>query len=326
MKNLYLIPLTLILAGCVSARPLPISNQLEAASTPAPLESQSVTTASGSLSGKTSDGRNVEIIGGDEESLREFIQRWLMPIYPGATGGEPRVFIGSLPEDLPVEVPLPAGARIVAAIQEPESFNQIILDVNLAPEEITEYYAKALPEKGWRAVPQDSRTGGFVVAGDIGERYCHDEDKAYLEVWSVEKPDGPTDVRLILYAKADTQFCQEPGMGYLDQGMNLIPGLEAPPGARMTSGGSGGSSDGSSYVSTNLETSLNAGEILEHYNPILKQAGWEQVDQGLTEVVAWSAWRLRDDGGEAWSGTLIVMESRLAPESRFALLSVEKVP
>jgi hypothetical protein len=75
-----------------------------------------------------------------------------------------------------------------------------------------------------------------------------------------------------------------------------------------------------------LETSLTAEELLAHYNAQLKEAGWELVDQGLTEVVGWSAWKLADKDGKEWGGTLMVMEKPLIPERRFALLSVERIP
>jgi hypothetical protein len=266
----------------------------------------------------------VEIIGGDEETLREFIQRWLTQVYPGAPAGETRVWIGKLPEDLPVEIPLPEGARVVASVRERETFQQIILDMTQTPEEITAFYAKALGESGWQPAPQGSPGGGFVGPADVGERYCLREDEAYLEVWSLEKPGGLTDVRLNLTVPADVYMCQERGPESMDRGMSLIPSLKAPRDAQMRGGGGGGSGDGSAYSSTDLETSLTAGELLEHYNAQLKEAGWELVDQGLTEVVGWSAWRLTDEDGDEWGGTLIVMEGRVAPDRRFALLSVER--
>jgi hypothetical protein len=112
----------------------------------------------------------------------------------------------------------------------------------------------------------------------------------------------------------------------MDQGMSLIPSLKAPRGARMTGGGGGSSSDGSAYSSTDMESSLTAEELLAHYNAQLEQAGWKMVDQGLSDVVGWSTWRLADKAGKEWGGTLMVMEKPLTPERRFALLSVERIP
>ena len=112
----------------------------------------------------------------------------------------------------------------------------------------------------------------------------------------------------------------------MDQGMSLMPALEAPAGTRMLSGGSGGSSDGSAYISSDLETSLRAEELLEHYNAQLVSAGWELVEQGSTPVAAWSTWKLTSEDGDAWGGTLFIMEGQLNAEKRFAMLSVERAP
>jgi hypothetical protein len=156
--------------------------------------SQSQTNVIEAPTGQAGGTRTVEIIGGDEESLREFIQRWLTPVYPGAPEGETRVWIGELPDDLPVEIPLPEGVRVVASVRDISPFQQIILDAPQTSEEISAFYAKALSEGGWQAAPQMASGGGFTGPADMGERYCLQEDEAYLEVWSLERPGGATDV------------------------------------------------------------------------------------------------------------------------------------
>jgi hypothetical protein len=65
---------------------------------------------------------------------------------------------------------------------------------------------------------------------------------------------------------------------------------------------------------------------MEHYNAQLVSAGWELVEQGSTPVAAWSTWKLTGKDGNAWGGTLFVMEGRLNAEKRFAMLSVERAP
>jgi hypothetical protein len=48
------------------------------------------------------------------------------------------------------------------------------------------------------------------------------------------------------------------------------------------------------------------------------------VDQGIAGAVGWSAWRLTDKDGDEWGGTLFILESRLFPDRRFAMVSVER--
>jgi hypothetical protein len=137
--------------------------------------------------------------------------------------------------------------------------------------------------------------------------------------------DGLTDVRLNLQVPVYNNICQESDTGYMDAGSNLIPSLESPQGAQILSSGAGGSSDGSAYNSADLQTSLSVDKLLSQYNAQLEQAGWELVDQGTSEVVAWSAWKFLDNQDEEWGGNLIVMDNRLDSDRRIAIVSIEKV-
>ena len=327
MKRLTLLLIMILLASCAPAGVAQPQMSEEAPSVGVvAVGSQSQVSVVEAPAGQASGTGKVEIVGGDEEMLREFIQRYLTPVYPGAPAGDTKVWIGKLPDDLPVKIPVPEGARVVASVRQPQPYTQIILDVDKAPEEITAFYAKALSENGWQPAPQVSSGGGFVGPADVGERYCLKGGEAYLEIMSLAKSEGPTDVRLNLTSPVDSHMCQEGGQESMDQGMSLIPPLKAPRGAQMTGGGGGSSGDGSAYSSTDMESSLTAEELLAHYNAQLEAAGWEFVDQGLSDVVGWSAWKLTDKDGKEWGGTLMVMEKPLVPERRFALVSVERIP
>ncbi|HEY5671963.1 MAG TPA: hypothetical protein VIS10_18370 [Anaerolineales bacterium] len=320
MKNLSFVFILLVLAACAPVDAL----QLPAGEVGS-LEGQSQMPVETSPRIQMGDGRTVEIIGGDEDTLREFVQRWLIPVYPGAPGGVTTVRFGALPEILPVEIPIPKGAHIVASVQEPNSFTQIILDVDLSSDEITAFYSQSLDGSGWQSAPQESHSG-FVGSGDLPARYCLESDKAYLEVWAIETSDGPTDVRLNLYASMVSNFCQASGPGLMDEGMSLIPSLKAPAGTQTLGGGAGSSGDGSAYVSTDLDSSLTVEALLEHYNAQLVAGGWELVEQGTTPVVAWSTWELADMDGDVWGGTLFVMKKHMTADRLFAMLSVDKTP
>jgi len=321
MKQLFLILVCLALVGCV---PVEAAGTDTGADLPAAPQVE-VQTVVDEISVDPLAGGEVEIIGGDEESLREFIQRYFSPIYPGAAEGERKILIGSLPDDLPIDLPLPEGAQVIASVQEPSAFTQVILDTSQTPEEVEAFYTQSLIDLGWQTAPQGDLGSGFVSRGGMGAQFCLNENDAYLEVISVEMPDKPTDVRLNLQAPVEYYPCQEYDPGYMDPGSRLIPSLEAPQGVQISGSGSGGSSEGSAYNTADLETSLSIDELLAHYNAQLEQAGWQLVDQGTSEVVAWSAWKLLDEQSDEWGGNLIVMDNRLDSDRRIAIISIEKV-
>lgn len=270
---------------------------------------------------------SVEIQGGDEQTLREFIKRYFARVYPGAMNGDTKIVIGGLPDDLPLDLPLPESARVVATVQEPEAFTQIILDAPLSPDQVDAFYSQAISDLGWTPAPPRPSGGGFTSFEEPRARFCLGEDEAYLSVYSKEQAQGSSDVRINLQTSPDVIYsCQEQDPGYMDPGSHLIPSLESPQGALLSGSEAGSSSDGSAYNSANLETDLSVDELLAHYNGLLEENGWKLVDQGTSEVLAWSTWKLADAKGDPWGGTLVVMENRLESSRRFAMVSVEKMP
>lgn len=321
MKRFIWIFACLALASCV-----PLEAVQTDAATDSPVASQNeVETVTEENNHPQSAGGQVEIIGGDEQSLRKFIQRYFSPRYLGAGDGDTKILIGSLPDDLPIDLPLPEDAQVIAYIRQPYAFNQVILDVPQTPEDVLAFYTQSLADLGWRQAQANQPGGGFISVEVSSGRFCLGENDAYLEVRALEAPEGLTDVLLTLQVPVDAYLCQETGPEYMDAGSRLIPSLEAPQGVQISSSGSGGSSDGSAYNTADLQTSLSIDELLSHYNAQLEQAGWELVDQGTSEVVAWSAWKFLDDQGDEWGGNLIVMDNRLQSDRRVAIVSIERV-
>src|SRR5687768_70997 len=92
------IVIVLLITACTAnASGEPVDPPMQQASNGSVVESVEVSGPTGSTKPAT-----VEIIGGDEASLREFMQWYLAN--PGSTGST-RAFIGSLPDDLTIDVP-----------------------------------------------------------------------------------------------------------------------------------------------------------------------------------------------------------------------------
>ena len=266
----------------------------------------------------------VEIIGGDEAGLREFVERWLGPSYPGQPADEITVHLGSLPPDLPFELPLPEGARVIGSVHQALfSYLHVILATSLSPEEVLAFYDARLLEIGWQAA-SDAAYGGGFVSGDPWRVYCLDEEAA-LTLSASPWITGETDVRLFIDGDMRYSQCNSEYMAGLDSSSGLIPTLMSPSGTQMIGGTTSGSSDSNTaYTETTLRTDLSAGELAAFFNEQLAADGWTLLDNGASEGHAWSHWSLVDEKGEAWTGTLILLEVPPGSDEIFAFIRVSR--
>lgn len=318
MKHIFALLLILGLASCVQAQP----QQPNETGGGQIVAEQILVSESVSVPASTGAG-SVEIIGGDEAQLREFVQRWFVATYPGAPAMDTKIYLGSLPEDAPLDLPLPQDARLIASIMDHYSTLEIILDTGMSPEEAKDFYREQLTADGWQVAPEQDRGAGFVPTGEMGLSLCLGEDEAVLFVGALELPDGLTDVRLNLSMPANGYQCAKIGPEYQDRGTALIPTLSTPPGVEMKGSGMG-SSEEDAYVEATLKTEMPLGELAAHYHPQLEQAGWQMLDSGSVEGQTWSTWSITDDRGDVWGGSFILLDTPLTPQARFAVFWIAK--
>ncbi len=266
--------------------------------------------------------QSVEVVGGDEESLREFIGRALTSPYPGAEKEGARLMIGTIPEDLPFELPIPESSRIIGSIVRGDNAGaQIILDVPLNSEEVINFYHEALIEEGWMVSLEHA---GFVSAPWPSQTFCYNDDEVVLNLSAVEILDEPTDVRIHIQSPAHYSVCDPEGVYGMDESYGLIPSLKPPPGALFLSGGSGSGQDEASATAS-LKTDLTAEDLANHYGVQLSEEGWTLGERGTSEQVSWSSWTIRYEDGDEWGGSLIILESSTDPEKRYAWFQIDKV-
>jgi hypothetical protein len=266
----------------------------------------------------------VEIIGGDEAALREFISRQVT--YPGAEADHITVYLGTLPPELPYELPLPDAVRVIGSVQQTnDEVLQVIEETSLTPDEVQTFYAEALPAAGWQLADGPNYGGGFV-SDDFSAMYCQGEE-VFLSFSTGELPDGKTDVRIYIQSSQEYSPCAPGQEQYGDPIADLIPALKNPPGTRMSSSGGGGGSSGSdSYNETHLEGDISAPDAAAYYNDQLTAAGWTLVESGSADGLGWSTWTFTDADGDAWMGTLLVSDIPPGSGKLFAYVRVERVP
>jgi hypothetical protein len=309
----YLLSTITLLAWVLASCGIVPANVQDDTSEPVQVQSTETSTEASSES-------SVEIVGGDEESYREFIRQWIVPVGPNLEPQDVTVYIGSTPDALPYDLPTPDGTRVIGSITGSWVDYVLIFNSSLSPEAVQEFYAQALIDKGWQETPA-SQGGGFTSSNDVYTGYCYGEKEASLSVETSRLPEG-TSLRLNLDTSPDSYMCNAvPEAG--PELINLIPPLRAPKG--MTVQGSGaGSSDRDANISASLRGKLSAAEIADVYNEQLVAAGWEMQGSGDGEGAAWSRWTFKDKEGTDWIGALMIVETSTDGNGLYAVVTIEK--
>ena len=261
----------------------------------------------------------------DTATLQVLLQRLVGYSYPGAPTQQAQIYVGKLPEKLPVDIPLPDGSRVIGSVVRGDESIQIVLDASQRPDLVLDFYRQQMQAAGWS--PQDQSatpSGGFVPPSlAAGVTYCQSRAGPALFINASADPGQTTDVRLTLNtSKTQGYPCsQQPGSGPISN--QLIPRLVAPSGARQVEGGSGGSSNGSSYNTATYTTDQNAAMLASFYGDQLTQASWTKLDAGQSGPVSWSTWSLQDKQGTSWQGVFFALDLPGKPSRAFVYVRVD---
>lgn len=266
----------------------------------------------------------VEVIGGDEASLRQLLARALHYAY--AEGGDTFIYVGSLPPELPVDLPLPEGSRVIGTVDRGRTVGtEIFLDADLSREEAIDFYQEQLGVLGWVSPEEAYPATGFVPESFPSLTLCQGEGEASLWLTASESSEGTTDLRLNLQAAPEYSPCKGGyGPGYEERTQELLPALTSPAGATVRSGGSSSGAD-EADISASIRTGLSAGDLEDHYHGQILEDGWIETKRASGEGASWSFWE-REVDGEKWVGTLLVLESPAVEDQIFAWFRIERVP
>jgi len=321
MKYLFsiLAVLTFVLSSCTNVTGSTQENTPPATAA----ENLQESTPTETNTAKEGSERSIEIVGGDEESLREFIKQWLIPVYPDGSSQNMTISIGTLPNDIPYDLPVPEDSRIIGSIMGSWVDYLLIFDTSLPSEQIHEFYDQTLIEKGWREAPTNQGQGGFISQSDLYNGYCYKEDEAFLSVETPSVSAQKTSIRLNLDISPDPYMCDASAASAGYSYEKLIPQLKAPSGT-LIQGTGAGSSDHDAEITASLQSNLSALELVESYNQQLLESGWKMQNSGNGEGAAWSHWTFNDEEETKWTGSLIVVKTAPNNDTLFALLRIEK--
>lgn len=264
----------------------------------------------------------IEVVGGSEEALREFIKHWILPI-PDVSSQDMTVYISSLPKDLPYDVPTPDDAGIIGSITGGWVDYLLIFDTSLSKESIHEFYAQNLADKGWHAERTNTGQVGFVSQSHLYSSYCHEGNVALLTVETPLTSTEKASIRLSLDLSPQPHDCDGTAVPRSSFDERLIPQLEAPSGTRLLSGGVS-TGDYEADVTHSLQSDLSSIELLEFYDQQLLASGWKMQDSGNGGGAAWSHWAFTDEQDNNWLASLIIVKRSADSDRLFAFLRMEQ--
>jgi hypothetical protein len=258
---------------------------------------------------------------GGEDALRELAVRLLTfhhsLLLAGQQVQESQLLVGQLPPDLPLELPLPEGSRLLGslAVENP----MIAIESQLAGEDVVTFYRERLTTAGWTVQEHfGPMQGGFVHSSRSDHSmatFFTPDDRFTLAVMTAPAPGGRTTVQLTLQGEiAEFRPRLRP---HRDDFMAVLPPIRGPKGAMQMPGGGGAGPD---HVDTSatLESDLDLATVSAHYLGELAHVGWQQLDAGASGPVAWSTWSFTDQDSAAWQALLLILQ-RPGRQGNYAL-------
>jgi hypothetical protein len=272
--------------------------------------------------------RQMSDSSGGEDALRELAVRLLTfhhsLLLAGQQLQEPQLLVGQLPPDMPVELPLPEGSRLLGSFAQENPI--IVIETKLADEDVVAFYRERLTTAGWTAQEEHfgPHQGGFIhssMADHAMATFFAPDDRFTLTVQTAPAPDGRTSVQLTLYG--ETAGFRPRQMRHGPDFMDVLPPIRPPRRAtQMPRGNSAGPDSVESAAA--LETDFDLAAVSIHYVDELERDGWRRVDAGTSGPAAWSAWSFVDSELATWQAVLLILQ-RPGRHGKYALtLSAER--
>jgi hypothetical protein len=253
----------------------------------------------------------------NEALLQALTLRFLAKEFPGDSKPESvQLLVGRLPNQLPVEVPLPENSQIIGSYVNLDWHNiSIEFDTDLSPESILNFYRERLLSSGWHSPEIPTRPlGGFHVKESTNRAlFCRSHRGPVLSIYVSTVQNPLTQVSLNINSDPNNISCVKLSRSRnLYEGYELIPNLTPPVNGKHFGQQSGGGGDNANSRAM-LETNLDLLSVMVHYQTQLEEVGWACFEQGHGESLAWSTWRFLDQEEESWYGLFFVFKMRENP-------------
>ncbi|MEX2284638.1 MAG: hypothetical protein WEE89_19275 [Gemmatimonadota bacterium] len=259
------------------------------------------------------------------QEQRQIPEELVAVLLGGRGAGSANITVGQLPPDFPADLKLPANARVVGGMSAGRFTHSAIIALPGNTASARTAIQSALSASGWTIRPVEQtpsrgfQSGGFQNPREFAiapQVYCTSAGQLMLSTWA--RNTEQTYVRLDYSPRTPERgnVCERSPMRDSFESIPL-PLLRHPEGARQGSSGSGGSSD-SRQADAEIEAAENAKELIDHYTPQLREAGWTQVSRADVANASMATFTLKKDGRD-WQGVLLAVQF---PGSLFRNVSV----
>lgn len=243
----------------------------------------------------------------DEEKLRRLALR-LLATPVGLQLEKPDLLVESLPEKLPVDIPLPEQHTLLGTLVRGPKSLEIVLDVPLTAKEVRDFYAQTLLAHGWSTPENEGlQRGGFIHSFHNANNFTSyiQEPDWRLNLQLSATINGITNTRLSLQQEDPRSRRQRTRIGR--DIFAIFPPLFPPEGAMQQGrGGSGGGDSAHTSATLDFQEARAIADLYAHYTSQLKEAGWASLKSEHTEHAAWSTWQFQDKDNEEWLGAFYI--------------------
>lgn len=251
-----------------------------------------------------------------EPATEELANRLLQVAYMGGPElTQAELLPGKLPEQMPVDLPIPNGSRIVGSEILEDIGITVVMDVAMTPDEALDFYRDALVPQNWTETDIMGMERGFI-GGSGSTIFCKGARDPSVMVSAYALENG-TDLRLDISTDPYYSPCS---MAEPTDWMEPMPKLSAPKDAVISNQNYMGGWGNQVTVSAEIETELDSSALAIHYADQLKAANWTAVSSKECGPASWSTWSFEDEEGISWDGFLIALDLAGSEDKRFVMM------
>ncbi len=277
---------------------------------------------------------NLTIVGGDEDTIREFIEIYMRDM--SAPDTQTTIYVGQLPDELSIELAIPDGRVIGTILREGPYPNTEIIYIadETSIENLEAFFEEEMADMGWERVGMNYGQRGFIVEESAYIDFCGDNADKFINVNLRQFDESGTQVRININ-EADPYMCNQNNdmdNAYQNDPYLRLPKLTTPEGVTMLmnrgGGGGGGGYPGNLFSATStwlVSDTLDLASLMKAYDVQLEANDWEIVSTETGEHTSLSLWTFGDDEGQ-WSGYFSLIESAIIDGQYYATIMVEEIP